>query len=927
MKKKSNKQAFLILSDCVSESLIRLYLQVKAATVQWGDTFIVYHNRTDKPEKRLEGYEVYEFTNAVMTDLGYTPVSNTLVPGSNHFPIIKFHLDYPDYDYYWCIEDDVVFNGTWSSFFNTVIKNIEYDFISSFIKYYTDNLNPNWYWWDKLTKTDVVIDKNVLAMSFNPIYSLSNRAAKFLDQSLKSGWTGHHEVLMATLLISNKFKVKDFGGALRFVPPGFKNKYYTGNTHLWRPSFKAPGELINKIYHPVKNKFKITDNFKFKISFCITGIDILGQLKQTLVPNILDNQDYDNFEFVILDHDTNDNIERWIKEHLNSYIDSKKIVYYKTVQQLPYNHSCAKNLAFKLASGDIICSLGASVFIGKGFAVYLNDQFKINNNIVISSVGSVSVYASTDTAVNDIISVKKDDFLYIKGFNGQLSTGAENIDFLNRLELSRIKPVALNCESDLAFSAATGFSLENAYITLDKTLVQHIDPATSNIIYMYHTGNFEMGTVINNAAIYHADFRYSYLKRNRAFEYDLKTKNWTAGTWRLADNDETLIFKTNNGDEFQLAVRKDFYETNFNGNRAKFYNIAALDSKRRLVDFHYLHKNKNRLKNIRSTKGIDLNNAGFGNSIVYKNFNQNHPVITGDCGKEDNRWLSTSIFISRNKWHSIIKNVIKPLVNQLFSEGDLVYYKLGFNYQSGENIRFSLLVDGKKKRTVAQIVDQCLNNFFKAKNLSLSINNDLDRTSFMLFHKNSVQYGLYSTIIDTEYEYLQSLEQAFSTCIMEAFANDVVDDELILTFVLYVLFNCHKVIKRSGPEVIEKWLDYNGYISESLTTTEDNSKLIQDQYEALSDAVNEIYSDVVNGSVMNDLAWINTWEDVFNNTWKKVLSNSNPSIFFCQLDQIINQQLNTDINFRALVNVFINKTLDKDKYLIITDLNPLVLLK
>ncbi|MDR6784088.1 hypothetical protein ABIE26_002523 [Pedobacter africanus] len=628
-KRRSNNQAFLILSDCVSESLIRLYLQVKIATANLGETFIVYHNRADKPEKRLYGYNVYEFTDSILKDLDYQSVRDTLVPGSNHFPILKFHLDNPNYDYYWCIEDDIVFNGEWSSFFNQVTKKVEYDFISCFITRYEDRINQDWEWWSNFSKTGEEINLNNLIMSFNPIYSISNRAAKFLNQSLKDGWVGHHEVLMPTLLFLNKFKIKDFGGNGKFVPPGFKDKFYTDETHLWRPLFEAPENLLNKIYHPVKNRFKITGGFKYKISFCIEGVGILNSLKQTLIRNILDNQNYNNFEFIIVDYDSEEDIELWLKESLNEYINEGKVVHYKTEKKKIYNCSHAKNLAFKLASGDILCSIKAGEFTGENFAEQINNLFKINSNIVICSMND-NVYPNDFSGQNksEKLCVKKDNFLKISGFDEQIDEGElESIDFINRLERIRINKIMLNDDSEVLGESMKNFTVESDYITLDKILVRYLDPYTSTVIFKYHTGIFEIGTIVNNRAFRQMDFQHSHFKQWPKYEFTLKGSNWTKGKWYLAEDDESLIFKTKTGDEFQFQLKDQFYETKLQNKLAVFYNITDLDIKKDLINFHYQLKTKQLFKNGTSKKDIYLNSAGFGKGIVFKNFNSDHPIV------------------------------------------------------------------------------------------------------------------------------------------------------------------------------------------------------------------------------------------------------------------------------------------------------------
>lgn len=53
---------------------------------------------------------LFVFTSDVLNELGYTPIEKgKLVPGSNHFPLLKFFKENQCYDYYWLVEDDVRF--------------------------------------------------------------------------------------------------------------------------------------------------------------------------------------------------------------------------------------------------------------------------------------------------------------------------------------------------------------------------------------------------------------------------------------------------------------------------------------------------------------------------------------------------------------------------------------------------------------------------------------------------------------------------------------------------------------------------------------------------------------------------------------------------------------------------------------------------
>ncbi|MBD3628545.1 DUF3405 domain-containing protein [Cyclobacterium sp.] len=255
-----NSQSFLILSNKTSLPLIQKYREIFEATRDTGDTVLLYHLDKGKPGVNASGLNAFTFTDEVLSSLNYFPLAFTLVPGSNHFPLLKFYLSHPQYDYYWCIEDDVAFSGDWGAFFEA-FSSLDTDFISSHIRRYKEE--PEWPWWPALAHPYTVIPQEQRIRSFNPIYRISRQALELIHKALLSKWCGHHEVLIPTLLYESGLSIHDFGGKGEFVPEGFENRFYLDNspnnrgilsdgTMRWRPVFAETGTLKNKLYHPVK---------------------------------------------------------------------------------------------------------------------------------------------------------------------------------------------------------------------------------------------------------------------------------------------------------------------------------------------------------------------------------------------------------------------------------------------------------------------------------------------------------------------------------------------------------------------------------------------------------------------------------------------------------------------------------------------------
>lgn len=255
------KQAFLFLTHYLSPEVIGSFERIVSATDTLGHAYIVFHQKQKPLPAVLQQYDHHLFTDETLKQLNYPIIGQSLVPGHTHFPIFQFIHTYPDFDYYWVIEDDVDYTGDWFKFFDT-FTSIDYDFLSCHIRPYKDE--PDWWMWDSLQhdKQEIALEQRL--RSFNPIYRLSKRAFQYLHTQMSEGWRGHYETLVPTLLNLGGFSIADIGGRGQFVPDGFEERFYISTpsnnfgrirktgTMRHRPIFHKSGNLENKLYHPVK---------------------------------------------------------------------------------------------------------------------------------------------------------------------------------------------------------------------------------------------------------------------------------------------------------------------------------------------------------------------------------------------------------------------------------------------------------------------------------------------------------------------------------------------------------------------------------------------------------------------------------------------------------------------------------------------------
>ena len=267
------KQAVLYLTNKSNEWTLSAFHALEQSLQGKADVYFAYHQQGDVLPVSLQNIEnLFVFTSDVLNELGYTPIEKgKLVPGSNHFPLLKFFKENQGYDYYWLVEDDVRFSGEWKDFFGS-FASCTSDFLSSVIE--TKAENPNWYWWTSLKAGNEVIAEEKRLKSFNPIYRLSRQALACIDAYLRIGWIGHHEVLLPTLLYNKGFLLEDFGGEGTFVRPENNAKFYDDTSMRIAPVL--PDDRKNYLFHPVKEeKVRLDGAYKKNAVFVPVGKDSL----------------------------------------------------------------------------------------------------------------------------------------------------------------------------------------------------------------------------------------------------------------------------------------------------------------------------------------------------------------------------------------------------------------------------------------------------------------------------------------------------------------------------------------------------------------------------------------------------------------------------------------------------------------------------
>jgi hypothetical protein len=235
------KQAILLLTNRTDFAVRDRYKKLESEYGQKADVFLLFDNSTSNKNRELESFDrVYTFSVPELISEGYTALESGFL-GNCHYPILSFHKDFPEYDYCWLIEDDVIFSGEWTVFFDAFIKDSS-DLLAAKIRSYADN--PSWYWWKSVkAPKEITLSSDELYASFNPIYRLSAKAIECLDEEMRKGWLGHFEAIVPTVLAKCGLIMHDMSG----------KGFYSEDTHTWTPLRVQPTKH-NTIYHPIKEK-------------------------------------------------------------------------------------------------------------------------------------------------------------------------------------------------------------------------------------------------------------------------------------------------------------------------------------------------------------------------------------------------------------------------------------------------------------------------------------------------------------------------------------------------------------------------------------------------------------------------------------------------------------------------------------------------
>lgn len=193
------------------------------------------------------------------------------------------------------------------------------------------------------------------------------------------------------------------------------------------------------------------ENAAPKISYCITCKGRAHHLIQTLPHNLALEKDNPNIEFVVLDYDSKDGLGEWIQQNLREELESGRVRYARFEPAPNFKMAHAKNMAHRVATGDILCNLDADNFLAPGFTTWMRDSMVQEPKSFITSLPLNAMEFLTTRLSAKVVGNKpllggrvalwRDDFLKLGGYDERFTGWSpDDVNMAMRARESGLKP-------------------------------------------------------------------------------------------------------------------------------------------------------------------------------------------------------------------------------------------------------------------------------------------------------------------------------------------------------------------------------------------------------------------------------------------------------------------------------------------------------
>jgi len=357
-----------------------------------------------------------------------------------------------------------------------------------------------------------------------------------------------------------------------------------------------------------------------KVSICTIAMNRLHHVQKTLPSNLKEN-DTPGVNFLLLDYNSNDGLQDYIKSNYQEEISTGKLVYYRYEQANDFDRCHSRNMALKLAAGDVLCNLDADNYAGRGFGQFVQEIFSDKNRICLTGLENPWKHDASGK-----LCVRRDDFMEVTGYDESFDGyGFEDFDIVNRLGLNGCEPFTINKSDFLkAISHERNERLSNESFCklLEGLYVHFIDPSTSELLYQFRDHTCLKGIIINSFTR-NSNTPETAIPRNARFlsQFYLP-QGWKMGRWYESADKLQLSFEDGK-QEYSKKISQG--QELISNQERTYYLVSNTTMQLEAISFFTEMKNRDRMINNLSEKRIRVNSE-FGKGIVYKNFNRHEPI-------------------------------------------------------------------------------------------------------------------------------------------------------------------------------------------------------------------------------------------------------------------------------------------------------------
>lgn len=361
---------------------------------------------------------------------------------------------------------------------------------------------------------------------------------------------------------------------------------------------------------------------QIKISFCTVCMNRLHHLKETLPKNIIDNSLYSNLEFIVLDYNSSDGMEEWIKTNFFEEIKSGILIYLRTNDPESFSQSHSRNMIYRYARGEVICNVDADNYTGKDFALFINKEFNENRNIFLTA--SLKFRG----AFGRVCFLNK-DFFNTNGYDeSMVGYGWEDIDFRDRLMLlGRTQKIITNPSFLKAIQHEKAESIENEFLikNLFALKIAYNTHYSSILLFLLKDGSFKSGTIVDRTSKDSHDAKAVNHSSTKLKLENTLNENWFEGKWEFLNNDLHLNFSNSSSIILRSTDSKsiEFYDEE---NLLKYYKIQNRNLIISACALFSQNFNAYKVFLNRKYKRIRVNNLKSGSGEIFVNFDSQNPI-------------------------------------------------------------------------------------------------------------------------------------------------------------------------------------------------------------------------------------------------------------------------------------------------------------